>query len=296
LHPRHFERFRSLYIASTEKEYTIDELRHNPPVADVYICGSDQIWSAASPVYFLDFGGDVRRISYAASFGSISNNDNSYLKQISVWLKHFDAVTVREHRGVDICKKVGRDDAVCVPDPTLLLSESDYMQIAQPVETQSKAYIFLYLLGNSTSVDVKSIYAFAEKEKLEVVYVASQGRVDKYPKKYPTIEEWIFLINRAKYIVTNSYHGAIFSILMNKQFLVLPVKGFQSEMNDRLDTLFNDYQLPDSLYSANINSIKSEINYDEINLRLAEKRQWIKDKMKVWLEKSDTDKLKINTL
>jgi exopolysaccharide biosynthesis predicted pyruvyltransferase EpsI len=157
------------------------------------------------------------------------------------------------------------------------------MQIAQPVEEPNKAYIFLYLLGNSSSVNVKSIYAFAEKEELEVVYVASQGQIDKYPKKYPSIEEWISLINSAKYIVTNSYHGAIFSILMNKQFLVLPIKGFLSEMNDRLDTLFNDCQLPYSLYSTDINSIKSKINYDEINLRLEKKRQWIKDEMKIWL-------------
>jgi hypothetical protein len=55
-------------------------------------------------------------------------------------------------------------------------------------------------------------------------------------------------------------------------------------MNDRLDTLFNDYQIPVSLYSADIAAIKSEINYDEINVQLDEKRQWVKNKMKIWLD------------
>jgi hypothetical protein len=282
-HPRNFERFRSSYIASTEKVYSIDELRSNPPAADAYICGSDQIWNTASPIYFLDFGDNAKRISYATSFGSVSNKDDNYFKQISVWLKHFDVVTVREHRGVGICGKLGREEVLCVPDPTLLLSKSEYMQIIQPFETHSKAYIFLYLLSNSTTVDIKSIYAFAQKEGLEVVYVTSQGRFDKYPKDYPTIGQWIFLINNAKYIMTNSYHGVIFSMLMNKSFLALPLKGEYSEMNDRLDTLFNDYQIPLSLYSSNINAIKNEIIYDEINLKLIEKREWIKNKMKIWL-------------
>jgi hypothetical protein len=70
---------------------------------------------------------------------------------------------------------------------------------------------------------------------------------------------------------------------MNKQFLVFPLKGKYSEMNDRLDTLFNDYQIPRNLYSTDINAVKNRINYDEINLKLVEKRQWIKDKMKLWL-------------
>jgi hypothetical protein len=283
VHTRKFERFRSTHIVSTRKEYTIDELRNNPPIADVYICGSDQIWSTASPIYFLDFGGNSRRIAYATSFGP-TNKDDSYLKQISVWLKHFDVVTVREHRGIDICKKAGRNDAICVPDPTLLLTKSDYMQISHPIDLQNKAYIFLYLLGNSISVNLEAIYTFAKKEDLDVIYVASQGRVDKYPKKYPTVEEWIFLINKAKYIITNSYHGAIFSILMNKQFVVLPLDGEYAAMNDRVDTLFSDYPLPVNLYSTDIESIKNAINYDEINLKLIEKRQWIKDKMKGWLK------------
>jgi hypothetical protein len=288
LHKRNFADFKYKYITFTEKEYTIEMLRENPPKADVYICGSDQIWRDASPIYFLDFGNNVKRISYAASFGMRDNNDKFYFKKISTWLKCFDTITVREQIGINICKKAGRDDAICVPDPTLLLTKSDYIQISKSIDIPTNGYIFLYLLGNYTSIDIKSIYKIARIEKLEVIYVASQGRIDKYPKIYPTIEQWIFLINNARHIITNSYHGAIFSILMNKQFHVLPLKGnIYSGMNDRLNTLFNDYQLPSNLYSTDINSIKSDIDYDEINLKLAEKRRWIKKQMKIWLEKSN---------
>jgi hypothetical protein len=284
LYPRNFKSFMSQYISSTRKEYTIDILRNDPPAADIYICGSDQIWNGASPVYFLDFGYNVKRMSYAASFGQANIDDENYRNQISTWLKYFDIITVREHSGVNICRKAGRDDAICVPDPTLLLLKTDYMQIVQPFDTQNKAYLFLYLLGSSISIDIKSIYVFAKKEGLEVIYVASQGRFDKYPKVYPTVGQWIFLINNAKYIVTNSYHGIIFSMLMNKPFLALPLRGKYSGMNDRLSTLFNDYKLPDCLYSSSVNSIKNGINYVDVNEMLTEKRTWIKNQMKIWIE------------
>jgi hypothetical protein len=287
-HDRNFTKFREQHIVSTEKEYTFEMLKENPPLADIYICGSDQIWNAKdiSPIYFLNFGDkNVKRISYAPSFGSIKNAGNYYFKQISKWLEHFDVITVREQCGIEICKKAGREDAVCVIDPTLLLSKLDYMQLAEPVNTQNKKYLLLYLLGNNTCINIATIYEFAKKEGLEVVYVASQGRVDKYLKTYPNIGQWLFLINNAEYVITNSYHGAIFSIIMNRQFLVLPLKGKQSEMNERLFTLLNNYKMNDRLYSSNIAEITKNINYTNLNLKINDDRNCVKNRMKTWFEK-----------
>jgi hypothetical protein len=233
----------------------------------------------------LDFGDEnVKRISYAASFGMIKNADDNYFKQISIWLKRFDIVTVREQRGIEICKKVGRNDAVCVIDPTLLLTKSDYIQLAEYINTD-KEYILLYLLGNLTNVNIADIYEFAKKEDLEVIYVASQGRVDKYFKTYPTIGQWISLINNAKYVITNSYHGTIFSIITKRKFLVLPLKGKHSEMNDRLFTLLDNYGQKNRLYSSNIEVLKKNINYDEINLKIHDDRTYMKEQMKLWFTK-----------
>jgi hypothetical protein len=281
LHPRNFEIFKKKYISFTDKEYTIDMLRENPPKADVYICGSDQIWGSFSPFYYLDFGINTKRISYAASFGPMEKK-KALLKQISLWIKQFDIVTVRENKGLELCKKLGRQDAICVIDPTLLLTRSHYMQIMEPYNVD-KEYIFLYMLGNKTTVDIKGIYDFARKENLEVIYVASQGQKDKYDKTYPTIEQWIFLLSNAKYVITNSYHGAIFSIIMNKQFLLLPLSGFFKATNDRFHTLLTKYDLQDKLFHSDIMTIKKEIEYYRINLILEEDIEKMKKNMETWL-------------
>jgi hypothetical protein len=284
LYDRCFEKFKFQYINSTDREYSIEMLKKTPPYADVYICGSDQIWNSASPIYFLDFGDDdIKRIAYAPSFGITKNNDSSYFKQIAVWLKRFDVVTVREQRGIEICKKLGCDNASCAPDPTLLLSEFDYVQIAKPIDIPKGKYIFLYFLGNSTSINIKSIYEFAKRKKLEIIYVASQGHIDKYPKRYPTIEQWIFLIKNAEYIITNSFHGTVFSIIMNKKFLVTLLKSTYSEINDRIYTLLDNYKLDDRIFST-IDLIEGQIDYRYINIKLENDRRLMKHQMDSWLK------------
>jgi hypothetical protein len=131
------------------------------------------------PLYFLDFGGKCKRISYAASFGGLYASDipDRIMKEITSYLKCFDAISVREPRGIDICAKAGRDDTVCVPDPTLLLSQADYMEIQKPFELSGKKYLFVYFLWKKSSADMENIYKFAHENNLDVAYVSCQRNV-----------------------------------------------------------------------------------------------------------------------
>ena len=121
---RNFVGFRNNYIDSTDIVYhSIHELRANPPKADVYICGSDQVWNNRledenTAGWFLDFGSPkTRRLSYAASIGR--EIDSKEYESFSKYLKRFDAISVREKSGADIVKSMGRDDVVVVPDTEL---------------------------------------------------------------------------------------------------------------------------------------------------------------------------------
>lgn len=260
---RKFSIFRDKYIPSTEKVYNENELFANPPHADAYICGSDQIWSEVNPIMYLQFTSPkTKRIAYAASFGGKTPSDIDKLKEI---LKTFDYVSLREKSGVDLCQKLGYNNAELVPDPTLLLTADIYRNLCTNQIVENDKYILLYLLGNEIPVSVESIFEFASRNNLRIKYVASQGRIDEYPKIYPTIEEWINLIDNASYVITNSYHGTIFSLLLNTPFAVIPLSGMFSRMNVRIYDLLSKYELTNRIIKDKLEVVLDTINFDTFN-------------------------------
>ena len=280
---RNFDEFRNKYFCLTDKVYEQDELLDNFPDADAYICGSDQIWAGINWVNYLGFVSDgIKKIAYAPSFGGVKFSDSE--KQVLAnYIKHFDVVTVREHSGVDLCKSLGRMDATLVPDPTFLLSDKDYTIIMDNDEDKKK-YLFLYLLGNETKIDMDSVYSFAERKGLEVVYVASQGLIDKYEKVFPTVERWMSLLKHADYVLTNSFHGMAFSIIFNKNFMVVPLSGIHKRMNDRIDTILLKYGLQDRIFQSDYTPYSTVIDYELINDSLMEEREKMKDRFNSWMK------------
>ena len=248
---RHFNDFRSKYIVQSKKNYpSYSDLKNTPPDADVYIVGSDQVWNYwhvkpklfvnQTHVYFLDFGNpDIKRLSYAASWG-VTKLPKAYKIYVSKMLQRFDYISVREESGLDLCRQCGRDDAEWVCDPTLLLNAEVYRSIYKENEIRrcEKKYILLYMLSNECNFNIQHVYDFAASKGLEVVYVTGNGVMNKRSKFYATIPEWLYLIDNAEYVITNSFHCAIFSTIFNKQFGIVKLKGKISSMNIRFDSLF----------------------------------------------------------
>lgn len=270
---RKFDEFRDRYISSTPNVYHYSDLMQNPPIADVYITGSDQVWCHPSPIYYLNWGDKkVKRVSYAASFG-FTKASLSYINTVKPWLKMFDIVSVREESGIEICGKAGRKNAICVPDPTLMLEKLDYVNLLVENRNNEENILLLYLLGNEIDFEVQDIYDFAARYSLKVKFVASQGRFDSYQKEYPTIENWLSLINDAKYIVTNSFHGTVFSIIFEKKFLVIPLSGKDSRMNTRIDTLLNKYDLQERKFIDDLDVLLNDIDFSGVKKKIAKERE-----------------------
>lgn len=264
---RGFETFRKKHLNCTEKEYTLEMLECNPPQADAFLVGSDQIWNTTDGLYFLSWAKEgVIKASIAASFGARVSSPG-FCRLISPWLMRFDFVTVREKGGLKICKDAGRDDASLVPDPTLLLSAADYEAIADAPATSSP-YLFVYFLGTRTHIDWKKIRRFAKAKNLQIVYVGSQGQEDKYAKQEPTIPQWIGLMKNAEYVITNSFHGTVFAIQFKKRFMVYPVTGPTATMNDRLTTLLSPLNLTSRIYSGDLKGIDHAIDYESVHNQL----------------------------
>lgn len=274
-HSRGFDSFRENYLMMTDQIYGYEDLLSRPPQADIYITGSDQVWCSPSPVYYLAFGtSEVKRVSYAASFGKEELTDN-YIKSVAGWLKQFDCVTVREKSAIHLCEQMGRNDALCVPDPTFLLNEKDYLPLLSQEKNDGEKYLLLYLIGNKIDVKVQEVFAFAQKMGLKVVYIASQGRIDGYSKTYPSVEGWLSLMKNAEYVVTNSFHGSVFSVIFRKQFLTLPLTGEDKRMNTRIETLYSEFNLPNRIFQGDWNLLSDRICYDGLDAQLQKKKEYV---------------------
>lgn len=260
---RGFEEFRNRYLNCTASEYTLDDLIKNPPIADAFVVGSDQIWNTVDGMYFLSWANDkTKKISIAASFGARRATEE-FTNLIKPWLKRFDLVTVREESGIEICKEADVKEVSLVPDPTLLLRDKDYLTIASE-ESINEPYIFIYFLGTRTDINWKEIHTFASRKGLKIIYVGSQGQEDKYPKETPTIEGWLNLMSKAEYVITNSFHGTIFAIQFHKKFIVYPVRGIAQKMNGRLTTLLNPLGLSNRIYNGNLSVIDEVIDFHQV--------------------------------
>jgi len=280
---REFEGFRSKYIKQSERIYNrYDELKENPPEADVYIVGSDQVWNPnyylslekQVGAYFLGFGdSSIKRISYAPSFCNEKLNDE-IVKIIAPLLKKFDYVSVREKQGLNICKQCGINNAEYVPDPTILLDANTYRALYknEVLRKTGKQYCFLYFLNNGSDFHVKNVYDWAKRKNIEVVYVSANFQVDKYKKTYATIPEWIYLLEHSEYVITNSYHCCVFALLFEKKFSVIPISQKHKEMNSRVDSLFELFQIEKRWVNSDFSILNNEINWRQIREKFQDLR------------------------
>lgn len=128
----------------SDKKYdNINELKINPPKADIYITGSDQVWAGWLEPNYLTFAPPKKKkIAYAVSFGrqQLTAEHQSHIQN---WVKQFDAISIRESSGIEICRKMGMD-AVHLLDPTLLLDDVDYLPV-NAARAEKRKYIFAIL-------------------------------------------------------------------------------------------------------------------------------------------------------
>lgn len=248
---RQFDLFRNKYLSFSYLEYnTIFELKENPPNADMYVVGSDQVWNfllwdfnqAKNIIhaYMLDFGNKkTKRISYAASWG-VSQIPENLKKEIIPLLKEFDYISVREQNGVELCKNCERFDAEWVCDPTLLLDSGDYRNIYNDntIRKPQRKYILLYMLSNTCDFDIQTVYDYAKEKNLDVIYITGNGVIDNREKYFATIPEWLYLVDNSEYVITNSFHCSVFSAIFHKQFGIVYLSGKDKGMNGRFDSLF----------------------------------------------------------
>ena len=203
---------------------------------DAFVVGSDQVWRPCNfdrvQDAFLEFasGWNVRRLSYAASFGT-SDLEYEYmqLEDCSKLLADFDAVSVREDSAVKICDEwFDCENAVHVLDPVMLLTADQYRELAGPAAShKAKGKIAIYILDRSKSKSgiVDFVTRCTGKEVADISVYPKDRSIPLNDRIVPPMEEWISAFDDADFVVTDSFHGCVMSILFHKPFLVASNHG-----------------------------------------------------------------------
>ena len=283
---RDFDKFRSDYLEMGDRSYaSIFELRSDPPEADAYICGSDQVWhnslsDSETPAWFLDFG-DARRISYAASIGR--NLADSEIPLFKGFLERFSSISLREKTSTDLCRSLGFEHAQTVLDPTLLIDAGQYPVDA--IKDPDEKYVFAYIVNvverNAALWD--SVRRYVAHRGMKVLPVYSSGYCtcveflkSEYESTWPSVPQWLGMLSKASGVITTSFHGVALSIVMHKQFLSIPLGATQAPANDRIRTLLDALGLTDRIltngeeYSSKMDA---KIDWEQVDAKLELQRR-----------------------
>lgn len=261
---------RNLYPEFTRRYFSLEELRKDPPAADCYIVGSDQVWNPniskdLALAYFLDFGPDsIRRISYASSIG-LSDwpiEDRKVNAVIKTRLHSFYAISVRESEGQKICQTQFGVNPEVVLDPTFL--NLSYPELIRNIKQRNE--IVCYKL-NKTKDFWDNIQFVGEKLNKPIALLNHN-----LPKKgykycvYPSLRQWMERIARASFIITDSFHGVAFSIINRKNFVAILN---HNNKDSRLVNLMRTVKLEKRVYDS-VSALRDDlswmapIDYDKI--------------------------------
>lgn len=234
-----------------------------------FIFGSDQIWrKVMSPrlmTYFGDFlKNDVPRIAYAASFGvDYWQFDENETGKIIPLLKMFKAISVREESAVQLLKERGIE-AQLVLDPTMLLNTDDYGRLETEVNRDyaKEKHIFVYCLDEHLN----------QKDVLHQLEQKNNMPILSLNQKNLQVDMWLSTLRTAEYVITDSFHGTVFSILFHKKFIVVAneqrgLTRLQSllkmfGLENRLTMEFSDFKISDLLADIDYESVDTILNQE----------------------------------
>lgn len=224
-----------LDINKTWRAQQIDEY-------DFFVSGSDQVWNPVYPstssINFLQFAPEEKRIALSPSFG-INKIPEELQSDYTKWLQEIPYLSVREEQGRKIIKKLCGKSAKVLCDPTMALTKNEWVKIEKkPEYLTDKKYLLTYFLGDKNVEYDKYISRIAERERLEIINLFDVTDLRAYAT---SPQEFIYLIHHANLVCTDSFHGAVFSIIMNTDFVTFSRNESGKSMESRMNTLLSTF-------------------------------------------------------
>lgn len=268
---RKFNDFYKRYYHLSNKQYNANTIKENPPVYDVYMTGSDQVWNPKhidmDANFLLAFAPDgAKKISYASSFAT-SHIQNSHKLLYKKWLTEYNSISVREQSGVGIVKELlGKDATVCC-DPVFLLKKEQWDALANASHVNVKErYILVYALYYMFDPypELLQIIDHVQMQLgCKVIYL--DGRKDDIFRKNSRViksdgpADFIQLVKGAEMVITSSFHGTAFSLIYEKPLMAI-VRGSDTE-DSRITSLLSQVHAENSItiYNKGCNMRRDEL-------------------------------------
>lgn len=262
--------FINKYISVTEKIKWVDSSFQKKHNFDFYIVGSDQVWRptynySIEDMFFKFLQDNTKRISYAASFGTDNwEFTHEQEEKCKILAQKFNAISVREKAGVELVRKYFNLDAEHVLDPTMLLLKEDYEKLLLKKNSDKKRLLVAYILDETPEKNAL-INKIAKEKNLEIEYIGiPENKFFNLKESVPSVESWIQGFSDAEFVITDSFHGTVFSLIFNKPFFTFDnIERGSSRMN----SLLSIYNLNDRVISTKklLNDSNNEIDWKEIN-------------------------------
>ncbi len=250
---RHMQHFLRDTVSLTPKRYTAyEEIQQEPPVADAYMTGSDQVWNSqynegVEKAYYLDYApAGKRRIAFAASIGK-TELEPWEIAETAELLKKYHAISVREKSACHLLEAL---DVASIPvlDPTMVLEAEDWRALADYRKCPNRPYLLVYQLNQDRQMD-KYAEKVAQKKGWQIVRIGYHNSDKKRIGKCvfcPTVPQFLGLFDRAACCLTDSFHATAFSLNMGIDFLSVRPPRFATRIESILTLTGTDDRLVDS--------------------------------------------------
>lgn len=255
-----FDKFNKKHLHITNRYSSYKQLQQTPPIADAYVCGSDQIWNTLhkngkDPAFYLDFGAkEVKKIAYAASLATNKIYDG-YETFVHNKVSKIDHVACRESSGVELLNNLGINNVTHVMDPAFLLDEKHWNTIA--IKRFSEKYLLVYDFESSDKIKQKALAI--SKQNNWKIYTVNPGKFSYADKQFDNVGPDVFLslVRDAQLVISNSFHAVVFPLIFKTPFII---EHRSEAINARMEDIFKTIKAEDKYHSGDVVNFTSEIN------------------------------------
>lgn len=277
-----FDKFRNDFLQISCRYSNID-LNIVNDAYDAFVCGSDQIWNPSYnvPSFFLTFVQNKNKVIYAASIG-VSSLSSIEKERYAVLLSDLKHISVREEEAKKILSPLTSEQIQVVLDPTMLLNRKDWMRLIKKNTSYQKSYIFCYFLGLDKE-KMEAAHSYANRNQLELVVVPQDTHnLTEERKNIKAVGpiEFLNMIYHANFVLTDSFHASVFSIIYGKKFRVFSRNVGSKNMDGRIHTLLKligreEFLIKPNELKETYTDDDSNYDYSQITLQQNESLKWL---------------------
>lgn len=276
-----FKKFLKKYIHLSKHYHNYEELKNDPPQADIYCTGSDQTWNSeynggVLPAYYLDFAPEgKKRIGYSVSIG-MSSIPEDEKKATQDYINKYEAISVRELSAKKLIHELGYTNVQHILDPTLVLNKSEWEPMVAPRQIKEK-YIIIYRLNEDPLME-EYAKRLSEKTGCKIVrmsYYLTNFKNKGKMKFCPTVEEFLSLIYYADYVLTDSFHCTAFSLNFNKNLYAFYPGKYSTRLQSILQLTGTEHRV-----IKTIDDDPKDIDFEHVNEVLNSERKRVDEFIK----------------